>query len=58
MMYLLEIIPVWIREIPDNLKTQDMYNDRMRIIPNTFHHNPERLKTQDICNKAIDVDPW
>ena len=41
-MSLLEIIPLWIRETPDNLKTQEMCNKAMHIDP----YVPDHFKTQ------------
>ena len=52
-MSLLEIIPVWIREISDNLKTQEMCNEAMRIEPYSLAFVPDCFKTQEMCDKAI-----
>ena len=57
-MSLLEIIPVWIREISDNLKTQKMCNEAMRIEPYSLAFVPDRFKTQKMCDKTIEIDPF
>ena len=55
---LLEIIPVWIREIPDNLKTQEMCNEATRIEPYSLPFVPDCSKAQEMCDKAIQIDPF
>ena len=57
-MSLLEIIPVWIREIPDHLKTQEMCNEAMRMDPYSLAFVPDNLKTQEMCDKALEIDPY
>ena len=57
-MALLEIIPVWIREIPDNLKTQEMCNEAMCIEPYSLAFVPDCFKTQEMCDKAVEIDPF
>ena len=57
-MYLLEIIPVWIREIPDNLKTQEICNEAMRIEPYSLAFVPDCFKTEEMCDKAVEIDPF
>ena len=52
-MSLFEIIPVWIRETFDNLKTQDMCNEAMCIDPNFLAFVPDRFKTQKMCDTII-----
>ena len=56
-MALLEIIPVWIREIPD-LKTQEICNEAMRIEPYSLAFVPDNLKTQEMCDKSVEIDPY
>ena len=57
-MSLLEIIPVWIRETPDNPKTQEMCNETMHIDPYSSALVPDSFKTQKMCDKAIEIDPF
>ena len=57
-MSLLEIIPVWIREIPHKLKTQEMCNEAMRIEPYSLAFVPDCFKTQQMCDKAVEIDPF
>ena len=54
----LEIIPVWIRETPDNLKKQEMFNETMHIDPYSSAFVPDGFKTQKMCDKAIEIDPF
>ena len=54
----LKIIPVRIREIPDNLKTQEMCKEAMRIEPYSLAFVPDSFKTQEMCDKAIEIDPF
>ena len=56
-MALLEIIPAWIREISDHLKTQETCNEVMRIEPYSLAFVPDCFKTQEICDKAVEIDP-
>ena len=55
---MLEIIPVWIREIPDNPKTQEMCKEAMRIEPYSLAFVPDCFRTQEMCEKAIEIDPF
>ena len=57
-MVLLEIIPVWEREIPDNLKTQEMCNKTMRIEPYSLAFVSDCFKTQEMYDKIIEIDPF
>ena len=52
-MSMLEIIPVWIRGIPDNLNTQEMCNGAMHVEPYSLAFVPDYFKTQEMCDKAI-----
>ena len=56
-MSLLEIVPIWIRGIPDNLKTQEMFNEAMREGPYNLQHVPDHFKTEEICNETVDIEP-
>ena len=56
--FLLEIIPVWIREIPDNLKMQEMCKEAISIEPYSLAFVPDCFKTQEICDKTIEIDPF
>ena len=57
-MFLLEIIPLWIKETPDNLKTQEMCNKAMHIDPYSLAYVPDHFKTQKMCDKVIEIDPF
>ena len=57
-MSLLEIIPIWIREIPNNLKTQETCNEAMHNEPYSLAFVPDCFKTQEMCDKAIEIDPF
>ena len=52
-MTLLEIIPRWIREIPDHLKMQEMCDEAVRIEPHSMEVVPDHFKTQEMCNEAV-----
>ena len=52
-MSLLEIVPIWIREIPDLLKAQEICNEAVDIEPCSFVYVPDHLITQEIGNEAV-----
>ena len=56
-MALLEIIPVWIIEIPDHLKTQEMCDEAADIEPCSLGYVLDHLKTQEMCNEAVCNNP-
>ena len=47
-----EPVPKWLKEAPDNLKTQEMLEKAMRINPVAFFLIPDSLKTQEMCHAA------
>ena len=57
-MSLLEVFPVWIREVSDNLKTQEMCNEAMCIEPYSSAFVPDFFKTPEMCDKTIEIDPF
>ena len=52
-MSLPEIIPIWIKEYPDHLKTQEMCNEAVRMDPCSLEVIPDHPKTQEMCNEAV-----
>ena len=44
--------------IPDDLKTQDMWNEEVNIEPRSLALVSDCVKTQEMCNKAARRDPW
>ena len=50
-------ILLWVIEIPDHLKTQEMCDKVVRIGPWALRYVPDHLKTQEMCNLAIKLDP-
>ena len=48
-----ENVPVWIREIPNHLKTQEMCIKAVEDVPYTLECVPGHLKTQEMCNEAV-----
>ena len=52
-MSLLEIVPIWIREIPDHLKTQEICNEAVDIEPLSLAYVPNRFKIQEMCLGAV-----
>ena len=52
-MALCRVIPRWITEITDHLKTQEMCIEAVRIEPVSLVRVPDRFKTQEICDEAV-----
>ena len=52
-MALCRVIPRWIIEITDHLKTQEMCIEAVRIEPVSLVCVPDRFKTQEICDEAV-----
>ena len=50
-------ILLWVIEIPDHLKTQEMCDEAVRIGLWSLRYVPDHLKTQEMCNLAIKLDP-
>ena len=50
-------VPHWIKEIPYNLKTQEMCNEATRINPLSLPYVPDHLQTQEMCNATVRKDP-
>ena len=44
-MSVLEIFPIWIREIPDHLQTQEICNEAVDIEPLSLAYVPNWFKT-------------
>ena len=44
--------------IPDHLKTQEMWNEKVEIEPRFLTLVPDRLKTQGMCDNAVQNRPW
>ena len=57
-MALLEIIPVWTREIPENLKTQEMCHEAISIEPYSLAFVLDCFETHEMCDKAVEIDPF
>ena len=57
-MALPEITSVWIREIPDSLKTlktQALCNEAMCIDPRSLAFIPDCFRRQGMCNEAVHI---
>ena len=54
----LEIVPIWIREIPDHLKTQEICNEAVDIEPVSLAYVPNRFKKQRMCLDAVRRKPY
>ena len=52
-MSLLEIIPIWIREIPDHVKMQEICNEAVGIEPCPSVYVLDHLIMQEMCNEAV-----
>ena len=48
-----ENFPIWIREIPEHLKTQEMCDEAVGIEPRSLAFIPDHLKIQGMCNEAV-----
>ena len=57
-MVLYEAIVLWIKEIPNYFKTQEMCNEVVRIEPRPLASPTDRFKTQEMCNKAGPMYPY
>ena len=44
--------------MPDNLKTQEMWNEAVEEDPSLLAFVPYRYKTQEICNEALAQNPY
>ena len=44
--------------VPDDIKTQEMCNEAVRIDPWLLHDVSDYLKTQEMCNEAIKKASW
>ena len=53
-----ENVLVWIREIPDHLKTQEMCDVAVGFEPRSLAQVPYFLKTQEMRNEAVGRDPY
>ena len=46
-------VPNWIKEIPDDLKTQEMWDEALHMDPHLLEFVPDYLKTQEMCNETV-----
>ena len=53
-----ENVPVWIREIPDHLMTQEMFDVAVRIESYSLEVVPDCFKTEEMCNDAVRREPF
>ena len=56
-MALCRVIPRWIIEILDHLKTQEMCIEAVRIEPVSMVCVSGRFKAQEMCDKAVRTEP-
>ena len=52
-----ESVPLWIREIPDHFKTQEMCNETVAQFSYPLRYVPDHLKTQEMCSQAVLNNP-
>ena len=45
------------RDVPDHLKTEEMFNKAVKKYPWQLRDFPYHLKTQDTCERAVDNEP-
>ena len=43
--------------MPDHRKTQEIYNEAMRINPLSLPYVPDNLHAQEMCDAAVKADP-
>ena len=55
---LVYIRPSFLTLFLDELKTQEMCNEAVRIDPWLLYNIPNYLETQKMCNEAVRIDPW
>ena len=51
------LVPRWLREIPEHLKTSEMCNEAVAQFPYALEYVPDQLKTQEMCNEAMHENP-
>ena len=56
--WLVYIRPSFLTLVPDDLKTQEMCNEAVRIDPWPLYDVSDNLKSQEICNEAIEKASW
>ena len=56
--WLVYIKPSFLTLATDDLKTQEMCNEAVRIDPLLMYDVRDYLKTQEMCNEAIKKAPW
>ena len=50
--------PSFLTLVPDDLKTQEMFNEALLIDPWLLYDVPDYLKTQEMYNEANERAPW
>ena len=53
-----ENVPLWVREIPGHLKTQEMCDEAVRIGPRSSAHVSDCFKTEDMFSEAVVRDAY
>ena len=56
-MALLEIVLVWIREIPEHLKTHEMCDESVDMESCSLTYVPYRFETEEICKEGVRREP-
>ena len=51
-------VPGWIKEIPNDLKTQEMCDEVVHIEPRSLEFVLDRFKTQEMCIEAVRREPY
>ena len=51
-------VPVWIREIPEHLKTQEMCDEAVDMEPCSLAYVPYCFKTEEMCKEAVRREPY
>ena len=53
----MSLFPGWIKEIPEHLRTQEMFDEAVRMKPLSLEFVPDHLKTQEMCNETVRINP-
>ena len=52
--YVKDLLSIWF--VPDQFKTQKMWNKTVQIYPWALKNVPDHYKTQEMCNEAVQSD--
>ena len=53
--YVKDLLSIWF--VPDQFKTQEMWNKTVQSYPWALKYVPDQYKTQEMCNEAVEKKP-